>query len=66
MKNKIVKSENTVANPANIALRNILDFARSFENIQGIKVDVAVQDNGKWHTLTQRVFKNGSIHVRKH
>ena len=37
------------------------------DDITGLVFSVSVKDKGGvWHTLTQRLFKNGSIHIKKH
>ena len=58
-------SNNNVATSAGLILKNFSDFANSHSgNVSGVKVSMSIKDcQGNWHTLSQRLFKNGSIHI---
>ena len=68
--NNIMTGNSTamVVSSINMVIDNIACFAEAFRgNIRGIKVDVSIMDNAKtWHTLSQRVFRNGSVHTAVH
>lgn len=70
MKNSLMNknSVSELAKASNMITRNFSEFAQSYKgNTSGIKVAVSIKDNqGIWHTMTQRLFKNGSIHIAKH
>lgn len=46
-------------------MEDFSDFANSHSgNVSGVKVSMSIKDcQGNWHTLSQRLFKKGSIHI---
>ena len=64
--NNIIKRGNSLTQSTEIIARNFSDFRRSFDgNISGVEMVLRLKDNnGSWHSMTQRQFKNGSIHIR--
>lgn len=62
----IVNSAGNIAarSSSSMVARNFAEFARMHAgDITGVKLSMSLRDNnGMWHTCTQRLFKNGSIH----
>ena len=40
-------------------------FKSHSKNMKGMKLSMSIKDDSGWHTITQRLFKNGSIHIKK-
>lgn len=57
---KNVESNKSILNVA----KNAANYIKSFDEILGICIDISVKDKYGWHTLAQRLFKNGSIHIK--
>ena len=68
MKNHLMVFNNNVTTSAGLMMKNFSDFANSFGgNVSGVKISMSLKDGrGNWHTLSQRLFKNGSIHITNH
>lgn len=65
MSKKLVVGNSKLVKPINMVVNNFVDFVKPFrENISGIRIELSIKDNHKqWHTMTQRIFKNGNIHI---
>lgn len=67
MKNNLIfRNSAKMSLATNVSSKFFSEFLHSFDgNNTGVRAALSVRDNqGIWHTMTQRPFKNGSIHIK--